>query len=551
MSYIVKNLLEDIFGNNYVGYLIVDLPSRTLLSRFYLMDHLVINGIVEIFDIANMITSGKQLTDGSKKKLSNNQILYLIKPTQNNIDLIGQQLQYFDQSVRIIFIHPLDNTALATLLSNLAKVKNANKIVSVRSLPIDPDCYVDRVDVDKDLFRIVDKGYNLIPNIPQLTTTPFVKMLREKTENILEPCKGKHKTLIISLPRNFDLVTLYMIPWHYGSMIRYYMNLTKDIVYYDDNTFAFSQQTDPYYNKWKNLSFDALTHEINSTMKTLKQHHDEIKQQSLDKKNVAHEFIEVNRNIKMVKKHFQVLTEINSMIGKYKSIDLSGLQYSILNGIDRTVLFDDLEKYTLQYTDNMKRNKPFCDVITLATIIYPNIFISTKYEQYIDPYISSVSTTAQNKPIDLNNIIKKTTIDTNQIGKMIMTGVDGMMNLNKKKDIIKPLESTYLEDLEITQKGHTLYEKKQSNELLSHVPVIGVLIDLLLGCDRDQAIQLNQRFIDMKKSTNTQNALNGVDQIIIHIDQMITYEEIRSIDLMICRSDRRKLNVIFHTDMIK
>lgn len=487
--------------------------------------------------------------------------MYLIQPPdsqdhdcitkENMMSLLQMQLKYFGRDVKIVFTKPIDDL----FIEEIAQIDGSERITSILSFPFDPRTFTDRALLSDYLPKIIKSGYHLISTKSDMSNM-FNKQLNTQTEDITSHCNGRHSTLVVSIPRAFDMVTPYMIPWFYHSMISYYLNLDQDIVYDESSTMILSTNTDRYFNHLKHLSYDVVPEKINQIVKQLTTTSEELTQmikQGTITREKTHEHIENNKNLASIRCHVKILDMINEKVQRYNAIHLSNIQFELLNGMSN----EDFERDMISFIKStsikeIKESKPLHDVLNIASVLRVNTKIlipglesnpgQIDLEQFIDLQTKTITM------INVTDVIKT---------EIVKNAVRGIMTINTKFDSkVQPSNVNYAS----SGKGFSLCDKKQQNILLSHVPVLRVLMELIsdpiLGTTHTTNFKLNPAFIDMKRINGSY--IVGIDTIVIHIDEFVSHEEIRCVENFLSEHKKQSLsykakhpNIIIHSNKIR
>lgn len=565
------NTFKEIFPvkeDEKIGHIVTDKTSRVLLNRFYNLDQLVLKGVVAVFDISTMIQQDKEdkLTAESKDSLFNNNVLYLIQPpesgnqnSQNQItkeqmmNLLRMQLKYFGREVKIVFTQPIDDQ----ILEDIAQIDGSERITSIRSFPFDPKMFTDRAILSDSVPPIIKNGYHIISS-KSSTSNQFNNQLKTQTENIMSHCNGRYSTLVVSLPRSFDSVTPYMIPWFYQSMIAYYLNLDQDIVYSESGEMILSINTDRYFNHLKHLSYDVVPEKINHIVKQLTATSEElsqmIKEGSITREK-THEHIENNKNLASIRCHIKILDMINEKVQRFEAIHLSNIQFELLNGMSAEKFEKDMTEFVIKTSDisGLKENKPLIDVLNLASVLR----VDTKI--LID---GSSFQEGGSDQLDLDTFVDPSTKDDHLItadvikSELVKNTVRGIMTINTKFET-KPAQPA-VNYVTTYGRGYSLCDKKQNNPLLGHVPILRVILELIadpiIGTQTTN-FKINPTFIDMKRINGSY--ITGVETIIVHIDDFVSLEELRCVESFLLEhkkhesSRSNRLNIIVHSNKVK
>jgi hypothetical protein len=568
MSEYLHNTFKKIFSENNnkdgkVGHIITDIASRQLLNRFYSLDQLILKGVIAVFDIVQMIQKDKQdiLSDQSKSTLYNNNVMYLITSElldkTNNLskkefyDLLELQLKYFGKDVQIIFTGPINES----ILKNISQINHADKISSIKSLPYNTNMFFGKALLSEAYHPVIKQtsGYHLIvPDTNQKIWDQclFNIQMKEKTQNILEPSAGMYSSLIISLPRSYDMITPYMIPWVYESMVGYYLNFKQDIISEtSESQMIISANTDKFWNELKHLNYDDLSIKITEIANNLTKQTAELKE-LIKKGNIPrekmHEFTETNKSMVSIKCHIKILEIINKSVEEFNSIILSNLQAELLRGNGSKSIIEKeinqiIKTKKLDNLNYLMVNKSLKSVINLAHVlgIDTNITItindsSLNLHALLDPIVEHV------KQIKISDIVK----------------TDGIKSMVKNiVDISSPKTET-----DILLGVNSLIDRKQPNQLISHIPVLKILINHIIDNLNNSVtggtiknININPKFINMKIIKS--QILSNLDTIIIHIDNMISYEELRILEAFVSESKKisqriNNIKFVLHSSII-
>jgi hypothetical protein len=510
MSEYLFSTVKTIIPKDFSGYLITDKSGRCLLNRFYDLDHLVSKGVLAIFDILTMIDPEKEdkLTTSSKESLSTSDIIYLIEPPNHTnrmilVNLLLLQLKYFT-NVRIVFTLPIEES----VMKDIAMIDNASAIKSIQSMPYDPKMILNHICTISDTVPpfIKTPSYRLISKPSSLSHEaihkPFNMSLSSRTEDITGFCSGQYNTLIISFPRSFDLFTPHMIPWFYGSMIPYYLMVEQDIIYDTAHEMIINLNTDRYYNQLKHLPYDAVSERVQVLVKELNEEAKSLKTLITGKsisRDITHQYTENNKNLASIRSHIKILELINAKIDIYKSMELTDIQYKLLMGGNISIL-DSL--ITEPYIADPSINKPLSDTLIIASLL------KMKSKKFPDNYLP--------KPfITTSEIVKKGNIG--YIGE------------------------------------YTLFDKLQPITFLSHISMLKLCVQLIFDIINSaysvssSETKLNPGFIDIR-SIDTKK-LSSVNTLIFHVDDYVSYEELRQVEKY--AEEHKKIKIYVHSNGIK
>ncbi|VBB19033.1 Sec1 like protein [Yasminevirus sp. GU-2018] len=630
MAEYLATTLREIFQielNGRVGYIITDDSTRKLLNRFYSLDQLVLNKVVGVFDIDTMIDYQREdsMTAESKRILRENEMMYIVSLTQNNITHIERQLKHFAMTVRIVFTTPPKDVDL----ERLARANNAKLIKSIRSFPYDHRMFSDRVILSEELPIGVKTGYRMVfgrvDNGRSLITrrSKFLDSIVDKSEDLFQKCHGKYTTLIISVPREYDVITPFVIPWTYRSMIAYYLRLDHDLVF--DKPFdsidsvassdslnesqgtvtegkldikidtakiedapLFSTNTDIFFGGLKNLAYDVLTDKVSSTVKDLVSKTEKF-QALLDSgkltREMTQDMIKNKKALTSARQHVKVMERLNDYVLKTDAVRMSELQVGILNGsISKSELIATLDDFCKTYHSDLKKNRPLRDVINIGAIVFgidPDF--NEKYGDLIDSFARRFAPSeniTSDRYATTQDLIKQSTIEsmssaTRIATKSVTQGISsGVSTINKSISTFSSgststsstslaKEEKFKFNLTSASKNVSMIDKTAPNPLIAHFPMLATLLIPILDTifEKDCAnFKINPNVADLSKvskqptvpsSDSVYKSMNSIENIFIHLNEFITYEEIRFIDRLCEMYDKRnRIRVVLHSEKL-
>lgn len=553
MTDTIFETIKDIFDieiGEKIGYIITDSVSRTLLARFFPVDSLVSYKIVGIFDVEKLIdyTNINNLSPESKRILSENEMMYIIEPTPKNMMHVEKQMSQFKLAVRFVFLSPID----AHLIERIAMLPNGELIKSVKSLPYDHEMFQYKTIISKIFPDMFKTGYLLdFPHITPLASDVhhrvlFKETLMHNTEDIMKKSiTGKYTTIYLSIPREYDLITKYIIPWHYVTMISYYLRFDNGIVYDIDNSIILNTNTDIHFNDFRNMSYDEISDVLYDKSKQLTKRSEEYTQilkSGNASRDVTYDMIEIMNMLASINKHVKVLHTINSYIEKYDSINMGRMQQSIIH---RDTTPAELLTFLDEYTKKYNTNRVFRDVLNIAYMANKNIISNQKYINYIDPVLIEASDSALLK----------------MIAFFIKENPRLNLNLNLKKEnlfdnfVSKP-KSIKKAHLNVAPFGYTLYDTSIDNKLLSYSPMIKAIMNIIFDIITKQTTtnyRFNPELFDLTILQSSPVKMNTITDIIIHIDDYVTRNEIRAVEELydsMFKNSNKQINILFHSNSI-
>lgn len=545
----IKTMFDVEMGEK-IGYIITDSVSRIMLGRFFVIDSLVANKIAGIFDIEKLIdyTNIHNLSPESKRILSENEMMYIIEPTPNNMMHVEKQMSQFNLTVRFVFLSPID----PYVIERIAMLPNANLIKSVKSLPYNHEMFQYNTIISNTFPEMFKKGYLLdFPHISPLTSdihhrVIFKETLLQNTEDIMKrSITGKYTTLYLSIPREYDLLTKYIIPWHYVSMISYYLRFDNGIVYDIDNSILLNTNIDINFNQFSNMSYDTISDTLVNKSKQLTMQSEEYKkiiQSGNATRDVTYDMIDNMNNLASINKHIKVLYKINSYIEKYDSLNMARMQHSIIH---RDITPAEILRLLDEYIKKYNTNRVLRDVINIAYIANKNIISNQKYMNYIDPVLIDAYDTALLKMVSF--FIK----DNSRLN----------FNLNLKKDNLldtftSKSKANIKDHLNISPFGYTLYGTNIDNKLLSYSPMIKAIMIMIFDIMMNQTTsnyRFNPELFDLTMLQSSPVKFTSITDIVIHIDDYITHNEIRAVEELyniMFKNSNKQLNIFFHSNSI-
>lgn len=521
-------------------YLIVDSECLNIMTKLYNFKKLIQYGITSVFDIDKLLPQGNpdNIDEQFKYEFKNKAIYYFIMPTDKNLFLIRDQLSLFKNNVNIVFADNISDQHIRAICTFDVK----NNIVTVKSVPLNIDIISGNIIISNSnqlscFISLVRRGYIIYQMGYDIDSSILNNFLRSDTSFISIPntntdinkkndkfrdieMKSNYGTIIIMLNRNYDRYTSFMIPWYYESMLQYYFTINNNYIIIDNKQIRLDTN-DKIYEKIRNMPYGEVIKFVTGRINELNQakkkdlksigtigniNNDESLLENLRK--LVKEFPEHKIELDSLQIHIQILNNLNKILIENDSFNASELQNEL---VCNNMSFDDL-KINLQ-SNPVKHKRSLVNVMNIAYILF---FNTDKLNELIE-LITSLNITLSKELKQLSN---EKNIPVQRYNDIINTKT-------KIKKILKPvINFTNLSDF-------TNFTDLTDSIYLHFKPPIKNILDCIT-----KKSEFNSEF--MQKTFD----ISKIRNVIIHVNDFITYEEKRIINTYIAPND---VNFILHS----
>jgi vacuolar protein sorting-associated protein 45 len=421
------------------------------------------------FNVINTCEIDKVSPKNVEKDFKVNKIIYFILPSELNILTLKQQItdEYFDHNVYLFFCCPVNTQ----ILKNIAESDLKKNVIGVFDAPLFFFPIFNNSVIAPKPENLVSFFDATIKGTPQIilsnsTYSDMAMTLRGKTLNA--------KKLVLFLNRNFDLITPLLIPWHYESMIHFYIGIKDGFI---KNGKEEIKIYDQFYVANRLLTYKQVSDNLSNEIKELKKLDPTIKSDNMNEylHTVIQKFPKYTEKMNIISKHIKIIDFINKQMEIKKSFEVSAIEQNMISG-----------------------NIPFSEFQTIIT----SIISEKKYDEMITKKLLYIAYIHYEKNrLMIKNIIDKYAFD-------IRFPDEPIINKNSFKN------NTF-----ISKFNPSPIEAQSDIVFLQHKSHIKLLLDLIGKKDKDTLCKLFK--ID-PMSINIENIL----QITIYISDFLCYEEI-------------------------
>lgn len=310
------------------------------------------------------------------------EIIFFIQG-ENDFELLSESLAHCKTNVFVHFYTPVSK--LVSEKISLFDVENLIQTITSTPLAFLPVSDYVGVSDKTNIFPIMNKMPNEIKTHETKNTNN--QLLLAEISSKLEECKnnctlyerGNEETLLIVVPRSFDILSPLIVPWTYEALFRYLKLSLENNTGHSNDTF-FSQNRFEYYaNVLENIKIES-----NLIIKKYKK-----------KNNNMTESFEMQEKKNIIDKHISLLKQIESSINDNDILTQSELeQRAILRDLDNK----EKELFSMKYnvvseaifsTEKIqldsKKSKYYQYVPKIKTII--DRVMSQKNNKYTNIYI--------------------------------------------------------------------------------------------------------------------------------------------------------------------
>lgn len=291
---IYKSTLRSLFDNNTKRLIITTEYGHNLISNIFSQKDLLDIQIVGLFKL------------GDKEILKNTQINMYEKvffvENENNVDEILKSLTLCNSPVYVVFYTPINNDTI-----NKIKTHDTNNLICQiisGCLSLIPISDHSAINNKSNVLSVLRTRPKTIVTLNDKANKDFLNEIENKltecvnTSSIFE--RQDFSSLLVGVPRSYDVITPYIIPWRYESMIHYYNIKFDDHMSHINDDFYSNNAYELYENVIRNFDIEnkkaqKINIEKTSTTSTLS-------------------ILELENINKTIKKHSDMLGKLSNIL---------------------------------------------------------------------------------------------------------------------------------------------------------------------------------------------------------------------------------------------
>lgn len=331
-----RETLKSLFLHNDISrfrYIICDKFGISVLDKFFNFNTFNNKGLKGYIEIENL---SNNMNDESLATCRTEKFCYFVLPTLANFTLIKEQMTLFNDNVTILFTDGFEDMQFLSDLKNVIGTKKIllnmhmfDKKLVVTENDDQLKCFIQLINSKGNYKMIYSEDYDK-------SKCPFSAHINSENDSIVD-------SAIIMLDRTFDMLTPFLIPWNYESMLHFYYTIKNNQICIEDDKLRLDSDEDEVYNKIKYFDSSDVVSYLESGKKIS------------------------NNNNKFLELHEEIMEYIEISASNFDAIRAHSIQEEMVGG---QLTFQEFESKLIK--KNIMNRGALVLILNLAHMIYNN-----------------------------------------------------------------------------------------------------------------------------------------------------------------------------------